>query len=166
MKGAAWGPGSVCSVAQQLFDIFICRPQALARNWELNALWKGKKLKRIWSNWPRAGRQPGSHHSNSCLFVAGKAPLQGLLGTRLGSKRPLGPSSLSHVLFRCSARPPAPGAATLHGVWHGARSTHSSAWRPAAWDGRSQHRNAPLGKWRGGQSGFKSGDRGEEEYIG
>lgn len=27
---------SVCLAARQLLDIFICRPQALARNWELN----------------------------------------------------------------------------------------------------------------------------------
>lgn len=30
--------------------------------------WKGQQLKRIWSNWSQAGRQPDSYHSSSCTF--------------------------------------------------------------------------------------------------
>lgn len=38
LKRTALRPGPVCSAAQLLFDIFIYRPQALDRNWELNAM--------------------------------------------------------------------------------------------------------------------------------
>lgn len=122
LKGAAWGPGSVCSVAQQLLDIFICRSQALARNWELNPLEREETLVfsfRFGATGPRQGDNQARTIATAACFVAGKAPLQGPLGSleeRLGSERVTG--ALRHGLFRCLSPP---GAAASLGVWHYAR---------------------------------------------